>query len=466
MRLGLSLNGVEGDYMTEGKLPEEENRQAVIVGIDKYQDPAIPKLKGAKHDAEDIYDRLSNPNIGNFEIPDDHRLTGEDATCERIRKAISDIFWKTDSLDIALFYFSGHGFRDGHRNGYIAPYDMTKSEPLVKGINMRELKQVMLDSVNRSNVLMILDCCYSGISIKGDKSISDVKAPFDPYFGNLDKEKGGEGKIILASSETDQKSRETKSSHGNGGAPHHHGIFTLHLIEGLDGKAADESGIVSLSELVKYVETQMVRTGKQKPKCFVANPYILAGIKIVKTPEITEDFIQKKMEEFKKFIYKESPLDLMYAVDTIAEVLRVASIQEALDHKEELDKEIVNVESSIGDWWNENAYVVQAEIKRQSATPGTPEVFNVLEYLTIDLSFKKIKSLDNRRKKFFEYLCKVSRKNIPIELFIKQCQRYDNPPSAQKPTTVPSNEKRYDNPPSAQKPTTVPSNERNSATSS
>jgi len=35
---------------------------------------------------------------------------------------------------------------------------------------MQELKQVVLNSVNKSNVLMILDCCYSGIPLKAQKA--------------------------------------------------------------------------------------------------------------------------------------------------------------------------------------------------------------------------------------------------------------------------------------------------------
>jgi len=50
--------------------------------------------------------------------------------------------------------------------------------------------------------------------------------------------KGGEGKIILASSEGDQLSREIPNcKHGNGDSPHPHEPLQFNLIEGLDGKA-------------------------------------------------------------------------------------------------------------------------------------------------------------------------------------------------------------------------------------
>ena len=105
----------------------DEIRRAVAIGINVYNDSNnIPKLKGAENDAKEVYERLKNPNIGNFEIHTDHLLIGSNATCEHIRKAISDVLWKTTSTDLVLFYFSGHGFVDGYGKGYIAPYDMIK----------------------------------------------------------------------------------------------------------------------------------------------------------------------------------------------------------------------------------------------------------------------------------------------------------------------------------------------------
>ncbi len=133
----------------------EGKRRAVIVGINEYKDHNIPKLDGAENDAREIYERLKDPSIGNFEVSHDHYLTGKYATCELIRKAIADIFWKTDPLDLALFYFSGHGFVDGYGNNFIAPYDMLKDEPLVRGINIQEIKQVVSESVNKANIIIL-----------------------------------------------------------------------------------------------------------------------------------------------------------------------------------------------------------------------------------------------------------------------------------------------------------------------
>lgn len=164
-------------------------RQAVIVGIKEYQDKSIPKLAGSENDAIEMYQRLKD--FGEFEITDGHYLLGEKATSKAVRKAISDLLWQLDPCDLALFYFSGHGIIDGRKNGYIAPYDMVNDEPLVCGISMEEFKRIILSSENKSSVVVILDCCYSGITTKGAKGGEPMTFTFEPNFAGMDKEKGG-----------------------------------------------------------------------------------------------------------------------------------------------------------------------------------------------------------------------------------------------------------------------------------
>src|SRR6266481_7567039 len=108
----------------------ETVRRAVVIGVNKYEDDTIPELKGAENDASELHQRLSDLESGGFEIRKEHFLVGPKATCDAIRKAISDLLWKTDSSTLSLFYFSGHGFHDDYGNGYIAPWDMRRDEPV------------------------------------------------------------------------------------------------------------------------------------------------------------------------------------------------------------------------------------------------------------------------------------------------------------------------------------------------
>jgi hypothetical protein len=188
-------------------------RRAIIVGISEYSDEEnIKKLDGAEHDARSVWERLKDPLIAGFDIEDNHFLTNEDATCLNIRQAISDVFYQTDrSSDLALFYFSGHGHEvEWYNEGYIAPYDFDVKHPLVSGIKMSELTQIISKSVESKHVksaMTILDCCYSGIAIQGDKATFDPKYK-RKYDERIQDFSSGRGMIILSSSGEDEKSRE------------------------------------------------------------------------------------------------------------------------------------------------------------------------------------------------------------------------------------------------------------------
>ena len=90
--------------MPEYKLPEEEKRQAVIVGINyEKKDSTFPKLTGAVNDAKEIYKRLKDPHIGNFEVSNDHYLTEKKRHVRQFAKLLVTYFGR---LMVAIKPFS------------------------------------------------------------------------------------------------------------------------------------------------------------------------------------------------------------------------------------------------------------------------------------------------------------------------------------------------------------------------
>ena len=104
----------------------------------------------------------------------DHFLLGGHATHKAIRKTVSDLFRKNtdNATDLIVFYFSGHGYVDENKEGYLAPYDIDPDDPDFCGIKMEDLRNTIFGSKNKGNVVMILDCCYAGIATKGTKAAS------------------------------------------------------------------------------------------------------------------------------------------------------------------------------------------------------------------------------------------------------------------------------------------------------
>jgi hypothetical protein len=404
----------EGRYMLEGK------RRAVIIGINNYQDNSITALHGAENDASELYELLKNPQIGNFHISNDHYLTGEQGKCEKIRKAISDIFWKADHTDLALFYFSGHGFVDNYGNGYIAPYNITKDEPFVCGISMQELKEVISKS-NSTCVLVILDCCYSGIATKGVKSAPDFRTIYEEHLKDL----SGEGRIILASSEEDKLSRETDLKHSNTNEPpHFHGVFTYQLIEGLQGIAADETGIITLNKLLAHVEEHSKRLSNQKLKLFPPNVTKMGAVKIAISPQKYNGYIEMVIKEAETFYNNQDTASIFSAVKMVQNIVdmdvkhdRITNLQDSIKNR------LLMYRDRATHWLTFNELDVR---------PYISNIYPKLESLRNDISFERIAVLDRDKKIYLLLLCKVSVGEIDNKQFVEYCLQLEQPPS-QKP---------------------------------
>ena len=318
----------------------EENRRAIIVGIDQYEsDQKIPTLTGALNDAKEIHERFID-NC-NFEVTSNHYLLGEKATRKNIMKAVSDIFRKDVKCDLVTFYYSGHGITDPYdKKGYLAPYDMDPEDPTISGIDMEDLKNIIFNSKNDASVMMILDCCYAGISTEMSPSRNILEDPKTKHLyatklqnivnsdnvSNLSIERSGRGNIILASSEPDAVSREKiNCTHLDSDEPHNHGVFSFHLIEGLDGKAANsDTGIITINDLRKYISTQMEETEhKQQPVYAVAKAsYKLENIILGKSSGLFEAKISNLIDEVKNeyFQYRDQRTGLIdvQALDSAA----------------------------------------------------------------------------------------------------------------------------------------------------
>src|SRR5215204_5548126 len=98
----------------------------MIAGVDAYEDTEIPILSGAENDAKELFELLSS-KTGEF-VEDKNKclFLGGRATQRNILKQISDIFRQDEIFDLALFYFSGHGFVDKNEDLYLATYDVDK----------------------------------------------------------------------------------------------------------------------------------------------------------------------------------------------------------------------------------------------------------------------------------------------------------------------------------------------------
>jgi hypothetical protein len=420
--------------MTEGK------RLAVIIGINEYEKSTtkqggnIPPLKGAENDAKEVRDRLSNPTVGKFDIQNNHFLTGSRATCKAIRTAISDIFRKMDSYDLVLFYFSGHGFVDGRGDGYIAPYDMEKDDPFICGIKMTELREVISESVNKTNVIMILDCCYSGIATQGTKgggTMLEMPAVVKEKYESSLEGFSGEGRVVLASCEENEESREAQYRHANNndGAYHDHGAFTFHLLEGMDGNASDERGIITLDKLFHYVEDKMQEEQKEKPTLYIEKGKGIENIPIAIAPLRHKQTVENLVNDAEANLKSDDIQPIIDATDIVNNLMEIdknnKDINQLINRIDECFKKYV---SSIDICLNSGE---TPRLLRKEAEKISSGLFRRLCNLVPYLAFEKIKDITPQDFNILMILCEnisTTDYSIDINNTIRRLNACLNPP--------------------------------------
>lgn len=212
-------------------------RRALLVGIDHY---SFGALKGCINDAKKIRKLLDTHEDGTPNFDCQLMKSVEDKTHwsyitrYRLKRQIHQLF--ANEADVALLYFSGHGGQNDF-GGFLITQDAVQFD---EGVSINEIL-VMANKSKVREVIIILDCCYSG------------------SFGNDPMSEGKitvlrEGVSVLTSSRDYQTSKERNGQ----------GVFTEIIGEALDGEAADILGKVDVASIYQYAD-QVLSSWQQRP---------------------------------------------------------------------------------------------------------------------------------------------------------------------------------------------------------
>lgn len=114
------------------------DRMALVVGVNYYSDKRIQNLSGCVNDAEEVARLLKrngdSSRSRNFDCKELY-ATGPDHAVNRaaIKDEARRLF--QSKAEIALFYFSGHGYIES-TGGFINGSDSTRGD---EGLSLREL---------------------------------------------------------------------------------------------------------------------------------------------------------------------------------------------------------------------------------------------------------------------------------------------------------------------------------------
>ena len=199
--------------------------RALLVCNSTYpSDPAsLAELRGAQMDGVVMWSSLTDAASGIFGEGDVRVLF--ERTSNEIMRAIEQLMLDAEPAETVLLYFSGHGQRDGQELMLCARD--TETRLLASTAVSSSVINRLVERSKASNVVIILDCCFSGAFKGSVDAAADRKELADEFKGN--------GRYVLTATRAFDLAPDAK---GLG----HPSPFTASLAEALRTGAPDLDG--------------------------------------------------------------------------------------------------------------------------------------------------------------------------------------------------------------------------------
>jgi uncharacterized caspase-like protein len=210
---------------------------ALVIGINDYH-TASP-LGYARQDAEAFAETLES----SFGFLHDRVILLRDSDANRENILSSFMRFSDDSVgpdDRIAVFFAGHGCtRTGKRGdvGFLVPVDgdPTDLATLIRWDYLTSNAEL----IQAKHMVFLMDACYGGLAIHRSTppgSARFLKDMLQRY-----------SRQVLTAGKADETVADS------GGPRPGHSIFTGHLLDALEGKAADSNGIISANAVMAYV---------------------------------------------------------------------------------------------------------------------------------------------------------------------------------------------------------------------
>ncbi len=232
-------------------------RKALIVGIDYYE--SVNQLFGCVNDAYSVKSVIERNSDGTINFATKLVVASNESSkvSRKELKKLTEELFKDDS-DVALFYFSGHGYVE-NTGGYLITSECSDGDD---GFPLTELLQIANESQAR-NKIIILDCCHAGFMGK--------------KVGNTNVSTMSEGMTILTASSETQYAIEENGS----------GVFTSLLVDALNGSASNLVGDITPGSVYAHID-QSLGPWEQRP-IFKTNVKSFTSLRKVQAPISLDD---------------------------------------------------------------------------------------------------------------------------------------------------------------------------------
>ncbi|WP_088889395.1 CHASE2 domain-containing protein [Leptolyngbya ohadii] len=213
-----------------------QNRWALLVGINRYVDPAFATLNFCVNDVLALEKLLKQ--LGYTVVCLHDNLDRDDPrfpTRDNIEAELTKLCQSVRKDDLLLVHFACHGVLID-RQPFLITQQTRHINIAKQGLPLAEVESQMRSSA-ASRLILTLDACHTGAEMGRDVS--------DPEFIRNAHELA-EGFVLIAASTAQQVAQEWRSVR--------HGVFTYYLLEGLSGKAVrGDRAFVTVNDLQTYV---------------------------------------------------------------------------------------------------------------------------------------------------------------------------------------------------------------------
>jgi hypothetical protein len=269
---------------TPGGPASPDDRYAIVVGIDRY--PGFHDLHGACNDAEAFAGWLTERGCG--DVPREHVAVH----LGRGYESLADARPVKRDIDVALhrvvreihrtgapsrlyLFFAGHGIAAGFGTAAVL---MADAEPgLSWNLSLGRYREWLQRCRDFSEVILLSDCCRT-IAL-------DVPEGMPPLDNCPTPHPRSQQVFVALAADVGESAFETTDGRGR---------FTVHVIEGLRGGAADPDGEVRSDTLATFLEAGLGAPAQRRQQIETSTlgpPLVLATVPLASVPtfEVTID---------------------------------------------------------------------------------------------------------------------------------------------------------------------------------
>ena len=232
------------------QLPAKAKRWALVVGVDKYNDPQISPLHGAANDARALADAL----VRYSGFPQDQViLLATDQPAERqptrvnLLRRLSNLAAAVPKDGLLLLSFSGHGMERGGQ-AFLLPSDAQISDQISfledTAVNVTRMRD-LIRATGVAQVMILLDACRNDPGGRADAPNPLSQSYVNGFNFDVRNREVQAFATIYATAVGQRAYEYTEKKQG---------YFTWAIVEALKGGAVNPAGEVTLSELIKFVQ--------------------------------------------------------------------------------------------------------------------------------------------------------------------------------------------------------------------